>query len=412
MRTSVDLKTSLYDLEDSLSHSDYSGFDPYDIKGTFLYMRAFSIPREPFLNNIIRKIVLAILLYGESFFPVLMRKLFLIKPKRNAKGIALVAKGYFNLYLATGDKEWRLKGIALLNWLVENKSSGYNYPCWGYPFDWNNGKVIPAGTPASVVTAAVFDAFWQAWIVTKEEKYKVICEGIAYFFIQNLNICNIDSETICFSYTPLDNNLVHNTNLMVADSLLRIGLETDNDSFTSFGLKAANYAIKEQNDDGSLFYYGKEQNHINPDRIDHYHTGFEIRCLRNIWMSTGNEKFKNAYLKYYNFYRENLIVDNDSGFFPLMYPMKLYPINIHSCAEAILLNGELSEENPSAKVIFNGLIDPILNTMRMGRGSYKYMIRKIGPFKIHANIEYVRWGQSWMFLALSKALLVINQSKD
>ena len=42
-----------------------------------------------------------------------------------------------------------LKGIALLNWLVENKSSGYNYPCWGYPFDWNNGKVIPAGTPAS-----------------------------------------------------------------------------------------------------------------------------------------------------------------------------------------------------------------------------------------------------------------------
>ena len=64
---------------------------------------------------------------------------------------------------------------------------------------------------------------------------------------------------------------MHNTNLMVADSLLRIGSETDNDSFTSFGLKAANYAIKEQNDDGSLFYYGKEQNHINPDRIDHYH---------------------------------------------------------------------------------------------------------------------------------------------
>ncbi len=79
MRRSVDLKTSLYDLEDSLSHSDYSGFDPYDIKGTYLYMRAFSIPREPFLNNIIRKIVLAILLYGESFFPVLMRKLFLIQ---------------------------------------------------------------------------------------------------------------------------------------------------------------------------------------------------------------------------------------------------------------------------------------------------------------------------------------------
>ena len=50
--------------------------------------------------------------------------------------------------------------------------------------------------------------------------------------------------------------------------------------------------------------------------------------------------------------------------------------------------------------------------MRMGRGSYKYIIRKKGPFKIQANIEYVRWGQSWMFLALSKALLVINQSKD
>ena len=226
-----------------------------------------------------------------------------------------------------------------------------------------------------MVTAAVFDAFWQAWIITKEEKYKVICEGIASFFIENLNIYNIDSETICFSYTPLDNNLVHNTNLMVADCLLRIGLETDNDSFTSFGLKAANFAIKEQNGDGSLFYYGKEQNHINPDRIDHYHTGFGKSDVLEIFgCQQGMKNLKNAYLKYYNFYRENLIVDNDSGFFPLMYPMKLYPINIHSCAEAILLNGELSEENPSAKIIFNGLIDPILNTMRMGRGSYKYMI--------------------------------------
>ena len=29
------------------------------------------------------------------------------------------------------------------------------------------------------------------------------------------------------------------------------------------------------------------------------------------------------------------------------------------------------------------------------------MIRKIGPFKIHANIEYVRWGQSGCFCTQS-----------
>ena len=54
-------------------------------------------------------------------------------------------------------------------------------------------------------------------------------------------------------------------------------------------------------------------------------------------MSTGDKKFKNAYFKYYKFYRENLIVDNDSGFFPLMYPMKLYQlIFIHALKQFYL----------------------------------------------------------------------------
>jgi len=412
MKKNISFESSLNDLEYELSHSDYSGFDPYDIKGTFPFMWAFSVPRKPFYKNVIRKFSLGVLLYGESFFPVLMRKLFSIKPVRNAKGIALISKGYFNLYLASGKEEWKIKGVKLLDWLGENKSLGYDYPCWGYPFNWNNGEIIPAETPASVVTAAVFDAFWQAWMITKEKKYKDICQGIAAFFIEHLNIKRIDKDTICFSYTPLDNNMVHNTNLLVADCLLRIGLKTDNNNFISYGKKAANFALKEQNDDGSLFYYGKQQNHINPDRIDHYHTGFEIRCLRNIWISTGDQKYKDAYMKYYDFYRKNLILKNKSDFFPLMYPGKLFPINIHSCAEAILLNAELSNEIPSAQILLNGLIDPILSAMRMKRGGYKYMIRKIGPFKIHANIEYIRWGQSWMFLALSKALLTYKEDKD
>jgi hypothetical protein len=403
------VKGTLFRLEELMSNEKYAGFDPYDIKGSKIFMWAFALPRKPFYRNIQRKLVLAPLIIGESYFPRFSRWLFGIKPTRNAKGIALIAKGYLNLYKLTEDEKWKTKAVDLLDWLLGNQSSGYPYPCWGYPFDWATSEVIiPAHTPASVVSAAVFDVFWEAWLITKDERYLNTCTGICHFFGNHLNITKVNGETICFSYTPLDNYQVHNTNLLVADCLLRAGFATNDLKFISQGKMAANFALVEQNSNGSIFYYGRAQDYINPKRVDHYHSGFEMRCLHSIWQTTGDELYQNALKKYFSFYKGNLVKSDADGTFPHMYPGVKYPINIHSCAEAILLNATLAQDYDCARDILDQIVMPILEQMVTRKGWFKYMIRKVGPFEVHTSIPYMRWGQAWMFLALSEALLAAN----
>ncbi len=406
------IKEAVFRLEWWMSEKTYFGFDPYDIKGSKIFMWAFSIPRVPFYRNVQRKLVLAPLVIGESYFPQTFRRLFGIKPSRNAKGIALTVKGYLNLYKLTEDEKWKNKAVELLDWLLDNQSLGYPYPCWGYPFDWDSGVVVPAHTPSSVVSAAAFDAFWHAWLITKDIKYLDTCLGICRFFIEFLNITQIDNDTICFSYTPLDDFQVHNTNLLVADCLLRAGCFTNEETFILLGKKAVRFALKEQNPDGSIYYYGKAQDYINSGRVDHYHSGFEMRCLYNIWVATGDVIYKEALERYYDFYKSNFILYTDKGAFPNMYPGTLYPINIHSCAEAILLNATLANEFNSALSLLNQCVVPIIKRMKQRKGWFKYLIRKIGPFELHTNIPYMRWGQAWMFLALSEALLASKNSAD
>jgi hypothetical protein len=398
-------RESLFRLEELMVDSNYFGFDPYDIKGSNLFMWAFSIPRKPFYRNIQRKLILGPLIIGESYFPRIFRWLFGIKPTRNAKGISLIAKGYLNLFRLTSDPKWKVKAISLLDWLLVNKSPGYSHACWGYPFDWDSGVVVPAFTPASVVSAAAFDAFWDAWIITKEERYLNVCTEICHFFVKNLNIIKIDEHTICFSYTPLDNFQVHNTNLLVADCLLRVGMATNEGIFISSGKKAANFALTEQNSDGSIFYYGKAQDYINPGMVDHYHSGFEMRCLHSIWITTKDDVYRSALKRYFDFYQRNFVKKVERGVLPYMYPSVYYPVNIHSCAEAILLNATLAEEFDTARMLLGQCVAPILELMKTDKGWFKYMIRKIGPFEVHSSIPYMRWGQAWMFLALSKAML-------
>jgi hypothetical protein len=394
-------------LEKNISNCDYIGFDPYDIKGSSFYIWALSLPRFGFIRNLFRKLVLAPLIVGESIFPNFFRWAFKVRSSRNAKGIGLITRGYLNLYKKSNNEIWLKKAISLLNWLEENKNKNYEFNCWGYPFDWfSGGGLVPANTPAAVVCSSAFDAFWDAWLIIGDHRYLDACKSICNFFLNNLNISYESEESICFSYTPLDNLQVQNINLMISDCLLRVGYALNDASLIDVGKKAANFALQEQNADGSLFYYGRSQNYIDPGRIDHYHSGFEMRSLHGIWKTTLDPIYRNALKKYYKYYTSNLLKSDGGLVFPLMYPGKEYPINIHSYAEAILLNSTLSNLFPEAAKFVDLIIPVFLRRMKKPNGDFRYMINKIGPLYFKSNISYMRWGQAWTFLALTQALLI------
>lgn len=403
------LEMAVTDLEEKIRLNNYAGYDPYDAKGASFFMRALAIPRKPWHANVRRKLTLAPLIYGERFFPLSFRHLARIKPQVNAKGMGLIAKAYFNLYAANRDEHWYDLGQACLDWFLQNRCQDHPYPCWGYPFNWDSGVVVPAHTPTSVVTSAAFDAFWEAWVQTKRAEYLETCKKICEFFLHGLNITKHSNGTVSFSYTHLDHFEVHNINLMVAHCLLRAGKEINNASYCDYGLRAARFTMNEQNEDGSIYYWSKAQNFHNPNSIDHYHSGFEIRALFGIWQVTNDAEVLKAYQKYYEFYRGRLCERSNGCIIPKMNLKSVYPINIHSCAEAVLLAATLCRgDNRALNDLFK-VVPWTLSKMRMKSGFYRYLIHKFGFLEIRSNIVYMRWSQAWIFLALSEAYRAIKE---
>lgn len=387
-----------------VSNNGWAGYDPHDIRGT----RPFLVLLQPLRSiplKVLRRAVLTPLLSLERAYPRAARRLFGISPTINAKGMGLFAKAYLQLFVRFGDERYRAKAIECLEWLAANTAPGYDEPCWGYPFMWQSGVLTPPNTPASVVTSAVGDAFWTAYQVSGDEKYLEVCKGVCRSFLKHLNRDEMPDGSICFSYTPIDDFHVHNANLLVAEFLTRVGSACGESEWVQIGIRAGQYALKEQNEDGSLFYWGQIQDHMGRG-IDHYHSGFEIRCLYGLGRNTGRADFHDAAVRYYHFYRGELIHRDGDLVMPKMTPASIYPVNIHSCSEAILVASTLYAEFPQAREDLVPLTRWALANMQSSDGSFAYSRRRALGREIVHDFPYLRWGQAWMMLALSQYLLV------
>ena len=188
---------------------------------------------------------------------------------------------------------------SFLDWLLEN---GVVWDCgvgWGYNFDWEAAAAfIPARTPISVVTAIVTRAFVSAYRVLGDERYLEVLRDVMSFFLGDLNRFELGSR-ICFSYTPVDDMMVHNANLMVAEALLRLSELFGIDEMRRFVLGAVRFTLFDQNLDGSFYYFYKDYARRRGLRnvIDNFHTGYVIYSLCEIYKAMRVEELWSGLVK-------------------------------------------------------------------------------------------------------------------
>lgn len=403
LETSQAVENSLQKLAFWLKKNGLYGYDPYDIRGCSLNIHLSTSP------GLFAKLLKKSIKYGDIFCPSLLRRTLNIKKEKNAKAMGLFASSYLDLYKTTHLSEYLSLAKELLNWLEQNVSSGYCGSCWGYPFDWQWLHFIPRGTPSAVVTSIVGDAFLTFYHFTRERKYLDVCKSICEFFLNDLNIDYIDSNKICFSYTPLDRTHVLNANLFAAEFLIRIGKTTKNKKFMKHGSYALNYTLDEQNKDGSFYYFGRKDRKIYQlpfeiaTKIDHYHTGFMLRSLYAIYHTTKNKRLCTRIKHCLHHYLENLFEEKT---IPKMTPENTYPVNIHGCAEAILCLSTLLKDFPEvAETLINTTLWTI-REMQTNEGWFMYMIKKRIGLRWKIRIPFIRWGQAWMLRALSSYCLL------
>jgi rhamnogalacturonyl hydrolase YesR len=392
---------SITRLDGWITVNGWAGYDPYDVRGHPLVLK-LSCNRNQ--NRASRLIKGGLLLTIEAF-PRASRRLLRVRKETNAKAMGLFASAYLKLYEHVKEEAYLKKAYECLKWLEENKSEGYAGDCWGYPFDWQTLVLIPKRTPSAVVSSICGDAFWDFYEFIGDKKYLDVCQSICQFLINSLNIDYVDDNRICFSYTPIDRFHVHNANLFAAEFLIRVGKESNNEEFYQHGIKALNYSLNAQNKDGSFYYWALSEKDIynisdsTLKNIDHYHTGFVLRSLYSIHKSTGDKRVLEALSKGYQLYRDRLFADKRV---PKLKPDSTYPINVHSCAEAVLCMSTLSNVFPDALEYAQNAFLWAKENMQTKEGWFIYMILNIGGGRRKVKIPYIRWGQAWMMRAMSQ----------
>jgi rhamnogalacturonyl hydrolase YesR len=378
---------SLKKLDSYVRSQDFKGYDPYDA----LNAEKIKKIKSKWLKLLITQCLV--------YFPVNLRPLFGIEKECNAKALGLFLSAYCRMYqkglIEKADFDHITKKLVGL--LLETRSKGYSGNCWGFPFNWQDLiRYAPRETPTIVVSSYIGQGFLDLYDVTKDNRYLDIAESITEFILNDLQITKLDTG-ICFSYTPLDNHVVHNANCLGAAFLTRVYSHTKNISLISHAEDAFDFTISCQNTDGSWAYRLDPKTGKTRNQID-FHQGFIIDCLCDYLIYSGkkNERYLKSLKKAVEFYRNNQFFDDGRAKWRL--PRK-YPIDIHHLAQGIISFSkmyELTKENDYRQFAY-----------RIAQWTIEHMPDKKGFFYYQKwplltnKIEYMRWGQAWMMLALS-----------
>ena len=388
-------------LDEWVQDNGWGGYDPYDVKGTPIII---DIARSKSIKRMYRLLLLVFV----QLFPRGSRRLFKVRKAVNAKAMALFARGYFNMYRYLKKDAYLEKAITCLRWLMENPRKGHSGYCWGYPFDWwSGGRVLfPAGTPSSVLSSIAGHAFLDGYDILKEESYLKVAESICSFIVNDLNQ-KVSNGNICFSYTPLDDYEVHNANLWCASLLSRVAFHGKRPLFRKLAPKAVKFTVSEQREDGAWYYWSTRYAHKkgieNEFTIDNYHTGFLIECLMDCDRYIPFLNVKENIKKGADFYVENFILKEG---IPKLSPDKVYPIDVHGCAQTIITLTKLSEMNREYLDVGKKVT---LWTIRNMQDKSGFFIYRIYRWRVDKT-PYIRWGEAWMLKALSDILCQAGSS--
>ncbi|WP_278372256.1 delta-aminolevulinic acid dehydratase [Segatella bryantii] len=364
---------------------DYKGWDPYD----GLNSKVFNA--TPLKNNWFCRLLM-IQLFKRN--PFNLRYLFGIDKDYNAKGIGLFVQGYVNLCKIDKDKYIsKLKYVADL--LVELQSTGYHGACWGYNFPWQRRKdfLFPSYTPTVVATNFCATALFEAYEITKDERYLNIALTSADFVLKDLHRSKVEGGEM-FSYSPLPgHDTVFNASLLGSRILSYCYKYTKKEEYKDAARSSVAACCHYQQEDGSWAYGIKETD----SWIDSFHTGYNLDGLIAYEELCDDKSFHENIIKGFEYYVKNFFLENGE---PKYYNKQQYPIDIH-CPGQLFVTLSRLHKFKEYETLAEKVLQWTENNMQDKKGYFYYQLKK----GISSKIPYMRWSNAFMFCALTYFLI-------
>lgn len=329
-----------------------------------------------------------------------LRKLLMVPKGFNSKGGALFLMGYLNLFRHTQQEEYSNEAYLLFQRLKKTAIPREHGLAWGYNFDWQaRAFFVPEGTPNLVTSVYVGRALLDYYRQFHDEKALEMAMGIAGFILGEMIKFENDRH-LCFNYIPGKDAEVHNANLLGASYLAETFAYQPAHWAPAIRekiLKAVRFSVNDINSDGS-WPYGTMPFHR---WVDNFHTAFNIECLMRIGEHLRTEEFRPVLELTARYYLRHLFTEEG---LPKYYNRRLYPIDVHVIAETIVLLNLLREEGlviePGRMTTIEQKHRELIHEFQDKQGFFYYQQTEKGFNKI----PYIRWGQAWMFYALSTCL--------
>lgn len=372
------ISESLVKLQNYIEKEHYSGYDPYDALKSPLF-------KLPFFrkNKIVR--------FGaQQFikrFPINLRPLIFVPKGLNPVSLGLAMQGY----TAMGkngiltENEVASKCEPLINQLVNLVPKGYSGACWGYDFDWEARYAnIPAYQPTIVATGFITNALFQYFKYTGNKIAFNLCESACNFLSNDLNIFEDSDGTICFSYSPFDNDQVFNASMKGVRLLSQVYSINKDESHFTLAKKGAAFVSKYQQPDGSWKYAALNKG----EWIDNYHTSYVLDCFDEFQKCCDDNTYADQIVHGFEFYLNNFF---DEGCIPKFYNNNRFPVDCTSAAQSILTLIRFNKIELAKNVAVY-----MINTMQAAEGYFYFRKHKFYTEKQ----SFMRWSNAWMFSAL------------
>lgn len=360
----------------------YAGYDPFDFLNSRLF-QATPFHRLAFLR-------LAWLQLGKRL-PVNLRPLLGVSPRRNPKGIALFVLGLCEEYQRTGEPSLLEEAGQLSEWLLEeacNRAEWGGY-CWGYHFDWQaRAFFVPRGTPNIITTTYVARALEQAGRLSGRGDLLEAAYDAARFMVNSL----LDKQggSPFFAYIPGESAFVHNASLWGAAWCVHAGRECGDAGLVDVGSQVARSTLACQRPDGS-WEYGTLPHHR---FVDGFHTGYNLEALDMIARETGDVRVAANVDRGFSYYRQHLFEPDAT---PRYYAGQLYPIDMHSFSQAVIVLLRVRPGLASATLCHRVMERAVSLLYRPAAGLFAYQRNRL----FVNRVNYMRWTQAWAFLAIN-----------
>jgi hypothetical protein len=379
----------------------WAGYDPYD--GLNSPVAGIFFPGHKLPRTLITQLV--------KRSPVNIRPLLRIKKSLNSKGLAVAARAIALLsdrfgkvlpenvsppreYHSSNPNDIAAGLIEDFSFLIGSldslRISREAEAAWGYNFDWQSRAFFaPSGTPNVVCTVFAAQAYLDWYERTGSVRAFETAQSSCRFLLDRLNRSE-DRTGYCFSYTPLDRSRVHNVNLLAAELLARVFSKSGDIEYREASEKAVEFTIARQHADGCWSYgEGPSQRWV-----DSFHTGFILVSLKRIGEHLGTDRCRQSLKRGYDFYATRFFLADST---PRYYHDSLYPIDVHSSAQAVITFVEMADLMPAANEMSERSVNWAIKNMQDPSGFFYFQRHRLYTIKT----PFMRWAQAWMLYALS-----------